>query len=718
MPRAKRKAATVPQLNPQIDLTNSEYYFNRELSWLEFNNRVLHEAFDPRTPLLERLNFMAIFCSNLDEFFMVRVAALKQQLKQLQDLTNSAPDRRGPEEQLEAIADRLRPMVAQHHRHFEQAICPQLAGRGICLLNYARLNSEQQAYLGQYFHETVFPVLTPLAIDPSHPFPYLSNLSLNLAVIVQDEQAGQQLAQIKIPALLPRFVALPEALQPTSGYGPMVWAGVPIEQIIAHHLQSLFVGLTVLSHYCFRITRNAELELEDDRDDVLQAVEQELRRRQVGATAVRLEIQANTPERIRAKLKQALALTEPDIYEIDGLFCLRDLRSLTSLPLPELRYSPWAAVTPATLRALPSASPKSSYEDIFNLIRQGDRLLHYPYHSFTTSLQRFIEQAAQDPAVLAIKMTLYRTSADSPILSALIAAAENGKQVAALVELQASFDEANNIQWARQLERAGIHVVYGLVGLKTHAKVMLVVRQEGDDLRRYVHIGTGDYNPKTARSYTDVGLFSCRQELGADLSELFNYLTGHARQRHYRQLLVAPVNLRHQLVALIRRETEAAIAGAPSRIVAKLGALVDAELIKTLYEASQAGVKIDLIIQSICCLRPAVLGISDQINVISVVGRFLEHSRIFYFHNRGEAETYIGSADWMPRNLDRRIEVLTPVQDPALSKDLQEILGTLLADNRHAWELRPTGRYVQRRPGSSSSEINAQKIFMELASDN
>lgn len=736
MPRTKSLASAAKPA--RIDLTDPQYYFNRELSWLEFNYRILHEAFDPRTPLLERLSFMAIFCANLDEFFMVRVGLLKRQIQA--GILPGSSARSSVEEQLAAIAERLRPMVAQHHCHFEQSMRLQLAAQGIYLLDIAHLNVEQQQYLQQYFEQNIFPVLTPLAIDPSHPFPYISNLSLNLVVTVRDQDWEEpQVARVKVPALLPRFVPLPLA---SLRGGTASWAGVPVEQVIAQNLDRLFPELTIVEHYYFRVTRNAELELEEDQEDLLQAVEQELRRRRVGATAVRLEIQASAPAHLRSTLIQELNLTEQDVYDIDGLACLRDLNSLVALPLPDLKYPTWMPVTPASLRpsylqrgmhrSVLQSLPFGTYhvaqdkqqdrrketeaDDLFSLIRQGDRLLHYPYDSFTTSLQRFIEQAAHDPAVLAIKMTLYRTSTDSPILQALIAAAENGKQVAVLVELQASFDEANNIRWARRLEQAGVHVVYGLPGLKTHAKVMLVVRQEGEDLRRYVHIGTGDYNPKTAQLYTDVGLLSCREDLGADLSALFNYLTGYSRRSQYQQLVVAPFHLRQRLLSLIQREAEAARAGVSARIVAKVGALVDTELIQALYEASQAGVRIDLIIQSICCLRPGVAGVSDRINVISLVGRFLEHSRILYFHNRGAAETYISSADWMPRSLDRRIDVLAPVQDPNLARDLQEILGTLLADNRHVWELRPTGRYVQRRSGSSRSEIKAQKIFMEAVS--
>ncbi len=716
MPRSSKAIAASP---PAIDLTDPQYYFNRELSWLEFNNRVLHEAIDPRTPLLERLRYMAVFASNLDEFFMVRVADLKRQ--QAEQKPRTSPDRGTPEAQLAAITDCLRPLVAKHQQHFEQVLRKQLAVKGIRLLNYTDLHPPAKAYLQQYFEEKIFPVLTPLAIDPGHPFPHISNLSLNLAVLIREPPNGKvRLARVKVPSILPRLIELPTSLYPPKR--KTVWAGVPIEQMIAHHLSLLFPGMQVIAHYLFRVTRNAVLGLEEA-EDLLRAVEQELRKRRVGATALRLEIEAGMSDRVRSLLMQELELSDQDVFEIQGLFCLRDLRILTGLPLPELKYPAWTPLIPPGLRranqsvtqAISTLEPMQDCEDIFCAIRRQEILLHHPYDAFSASVQLFISQAATDPAVLAIKMTLYRTSADSTVLHNLILAAENGKQVSVLVELQARFDEINNVQWARKLEQAGIHVVYGLVGLKTHAKVALVVRQEGEEIRRYVHIGTGDYNPRTARLYTDLGLLSCQEELGADLSELFNYLTGYSRQTHYRKLLVAPVNLRDRLVQLIRRESQYASQGSHARIVVKLGALIDPQLIKTLYEASEAGVKIDLIVQGMCCLRPGVAGVSSNINVISILGRFLEHSRIFYFHNGGQSEVYIGSADWMRRNLDCRVEVLVPIEDPELSQDLQIILGTLLADNRHAWELRPTGRYVQRRSRSLEAEINAQKILMAMA---
>lgn len=713
MPRRKKPVVT------EINLTDSQYYFNREMSWLEFNNRVLHEAFDPRTPLLERLKFLAIFSSNLDEFFMVRVAALKQQVEA--KVTKRTPDGRSPQEQLDLITQRLRPMVIQQHKHFEQALRPLLATKGIYLLDYIDLNQEQRTYLQSYFEEQIFPVLTPLAIDPGHPFPYISNLSLNLAVAIKDPVSGEDLyARVKIPNILPRFLPLPEDLRLQQKEAPAIWTAVPLEQVIAHNLEALFPGMNIQEYYPFRITRDTDLELEEDEaDDLLLAIEQELRKRRFGGSIVRLEVHSSTPEAVREILRQEMDLSENDVFEADGILCLRDLFALTDLPLPELRDPVWSSNVPPRLRKggdslLENASIEVE-EDFFSVIRKHDVMVHHPYHSFSRTIQRFITQAAYDPDVLAIKMTLYRTSGDSPIVNALIAAAENGKQVSALVELKARFDEENNINWARKLESVGVHVVYGLVGLKTHTKVVLVVRREEGRIRRYVHVGTGNYNPKTARLYTDVGLLSCREELGADLTDLFNYLTGYSRQQSYRQLLVAPVSLRDRMIDLIRQETEYAREGHHARIVAKMNALIDPYIITTLYEASQAGVQIDLIVRGMCCLRPQVPGVSDNIRVVSIVGRFLEHSRIFYFHSGGEEKVFIGSADWMPRNLDRRVEAVVPIQDKAIAKDLQEILGIMLADNRQAWDLQSDGRYIQRRPSGDSPEQSSQKILMELA---
>ncbi|GAP95119.1 polyphosphate kinase 1 [Leptolyngbya sp. NIES-2104] len=713
----RRKPAPV-----ETNLSDPQYFFNRELSWIEFNNRVLHEAFDPRTPLIERLKFLAIFSSNLDEYFMVRVAALKEQVEA--KVSKLSPDGRTPQEQLTLINERLRPLVAKQHQHFEEALRPQFSSHGVYLLDYIDLNQEQRSYLHEYFESQVFPVLTPLAIDPGHPFPYISNLSLNLAVVIKDSVTDEELfARVKVPKVLPRFIQLPIDTQdlPTSiaKSRATVWAGVPLEQVIAHNLEALFPGMNIQEYHPFRITRNGDLDVEEDEaEDLLTAIEEELRKRRVGGSVVRLEINSSMPEQIRSMLIEEMEITPDDVYEIDGLLGLKDLFTFTDLPLPELKDPPWSPVTHPKLKRVtevPVIEALTHDENFFAVVRRQDLLVHHPYQSFSRSVQRFIEEAAYDPNVLAIKMTLYRTSGDSPIVQALIAAAGNGIQVAVLVELKARFDEENNINWARKLENAGVHVVYGLVGLKTHTKLVLVVRREEGRIRRYVHVGTGNYNPKTARLYTDLGIFSCREELGADLTDLFNYLTGYSRQQSYRKLLVAPVNLRDRMLNFIEREIEHQRNGGQGRIVAKMNALVDPKLITALYEASQAGVQVDLIVRGICCLRPGVKEISENIRVISIVGRFLEHARIFYFDNGGEAEVYIGSADWMPRNLDRRVEAVVIVDDPNLSQDLQEILGIMLADNRHAWELQSDGKYVQRQPQGDQPEQSSQQIFMNMA---
>lgn len=704
------------ETTPDIDLNDPQYYFNRELSWLEFNRRVLSSALDTRTLLLERLKFAAIFSSNLDEFFMVRVAALKEQVTA--EVGQLTPDGRSPQEQIDAIGVVLRPMVTELHQHFERVLRPALAEHGAHILNYIDLNQEQRLYLQDYYEKQIFPVLTPLAVDPGHPFPFISNLSLNLAVVVKDPETNREhFARVKVPSSLPRFVTFPLELRQIDGK-PTLWMGVPLEQVIAHNLESLFAGMNIQEYYLFRITRDADIEIaEDDADDLLQTIEQELRKRRLGGLVMRMEIQSTMPENIRLTLMQEKKITTKEVYEIDGLLNLKDLMSLMSLPLPHLQDKPRTPIVPPRLKSVGQFTKGQEGEeekDFFTVIRNGDLLLHHPFYSFSLSVQRFIQLAALDPSVLAIKMTLYRTSGDSPIVSALIAAAENGKQVVALVELKARFDEENNINWARRLEQAGVHVVYGLVGLKTHTKVVLVVRQEADRIRRYVHIGTGNYNYKTARLYTDLGILSCREELGADLTDLFNYLTGYSRQRSYRKLLVSPVNMREQMTYRIRREIEHSKSGRSGRIIAKMNSLVDPQIIATLYEASRAGVQIDLIIRGICCLRPGVPNVSENIRVLSIVGRYLEHSRIFYFQNDGSDEVYIGSADWMTRNLDRRVEAVTPIEDPGIAKDLQEILGILMSDNRQAWELQPDGSYLQRRPGDEP-ERNAQTILMEMA---
>ena len=702
----------------QIQLNDPKWYLSRELSWLEFNRRVLHEALDSRTPLIERLKFLAIFSSNLDEYFMVRVAVTKQQIEAQVD--KRTPDGRTPSEQLQAIGDRLRPIVKQAHQFFQNDLRLQLRDRGICLLDYADLTPEQSTYLDRYFTEQVFPVLTPLAVDSGHPFPYISNLSLNLAVEIQAKDAAEShFARVKVPKVLPRFVELPEDLRlctrkpEEDGTEPICahWAGVPMEQVIAHNIAALFSGMEVKDCYPFRVTRNADLSVEEDEaDDLMLAIEQELRKRRLGGSVVRLELEASMNPNMRVTLMNELKIQEKDVYEIESPLGLSDLMSFMSLPLPDLKDKPWTAVTPPSWKAA-----NQGEGDIFSMIKRRDRLVHHPYDSFTNTVQAFITQAAFDPDVLAIKMTLYRTSGDSPIVNALIKAAENGKQVVALVELKARFDEENNINWARTLERAGVHVVYGLINLKTHTKVSLVVRREDNIIRRYVHIGTGNYNPKTARLYTDLGLMSCREELGTDLTDLFNYLTGYAKQQDYEKLLIAPSSLRSQMIEFIRAEAAIAQDGKPARIIAKMNALVDPKMIAELYKASQAGVEIDLIVRGICCLRPGIEGISEHIKVVSVIGRFLEHSRIFYFQNSGDERYYIGSADWMPRNLDRRVEALVPIEEPQLRDRLSELLQICLNDNRQAWEMQSNGNYEQRSPQEGEPNRSTHKVLMKKA---
>jgi polyphosphate kinase len=704
-------------VNSAINLNDPQYYFNRELSWLEFNRRVLAEALDERTPLLERLKFLAIFSSNLDEFFMVRIAALKKQVAA--GVSKLSMDGRTAQQQLEAITKVLTPMFQELHQHFEKVLKKSLVKSGIHLLNYVDLNQEQRSYINSYFEDYIFPVLTPLAVDPSHPFPYISNLSLNLAVVLKDPQIDHELfARVKIPKVLPRFIALPEELRQKYRGNAGVWTGVPIEQIVTHNLEYLFTGMNILESYAFRLTRNADLSVEEDEaDDLLLAIEKELQKRRIGGSSVRLEVEASIPAELRSMIMQELSLEENDVYDVDGLLSLGDLMSFLSLPLPDLKDKPWNSVLPSRLSRLQQEEDESTGEgeNFFSVIRNGDLLVHHPYHSFSNTVLRFVTEAAYDPNVLAIKITLYRTSGDSPIVKALIAAAQNDKQVVALVELKARFDEENNILWAKKLENSGVHVVYGVAGLKTHTKITLVVRQEKEKIRRYVHIGTGNYNPKTAKLYTDLSLFSCREDLGADLTDLFNFLTGYSRQKSYRKLLVAPVNLRERMIEMINREAENCRQGKTGRIVAKMNSLVDQPVIQALYEASQAGVEIDLIIRGICCLRPGLPKISDNIRVISIIGRFLEHSRIFYFHNNGEEEIYIGSADWMTRNLSRRVEAVTPIESPEIFRDLQEILGVMLADNRKAWELQSDGSFIQRKPHKGEEAHNTHDIFMEMA---
>jgi len=700
------------------DVLSPDLYINRELSWIAFNERVLSQALDERTPLLDQAKFSAIFSNNLDEFFMVRVASLKSQVEA--GITTPSEDGKTPLEQLLTIRERLVPLLQQQQKHYSQNLRLKLHGHGVQLLDYEQLNEEQRRWSKTYFNTSVFPVLTPLGVDPAHPFPFVSNLSLNVAAVIQDPETGlRQFARVKVPQKnLPRFVTIPKELS-SSDPAP-IHTAVPLEQLIAFNLGALFPGMTVEEHYFFRVTRDADLELRDlEADDLMLALEKGLRKRRVGGEVVRLEVPNEMPSNVVEMLMTGLAVEEEDLYRIDGPLGLDDLFGLMGLPLSHLKDTTHQGQTSAVLaqtqqHLLEEGSIKpEEFESIFSVMRRQDILLHHPYELFSTSVEEFINQAADDPHVMGIKMTLYRTSKDSPIIDALIRASENGKQVMALVELKARFDEDNNIQWARQLERCGVHVIYGVLGLKTHTKIVLVVRKEQDKLRSYVHIGTGNYNSKTSKLYTDLGLLSSRPELGQDLVELFNYLTGFSKQQSFRKLLVAPVTLRKGMESLIRREIEHAREGRQGQIKAKMNSLVDPEIIKLLYEASSAGVSIDLIVRGMCSLYPGRDTISENINVVSIIGQFLEHSRIFWFGNGGSPEVYIGSADWMPRNLDRRVEAVTPVEAPELRRKLERLLDLYLQDNRGAWDMKSDGSFVQRHPGDGE-ELNSQVQLIDL----
>ena len=680
-----------------------ELYINRELSWIAFNERVLIQALDERTPLLEQAKFSAIFSNNLDEFFMVRVASLKAQVEA--GINKRSEDGLTPVEQLQAIRENLAPLLRRQQEHYRTRLKQQLHDHGAHLLDYAQLNQRQRLWVDNYFQTAIFPVLTPLAVDPAHPFPFVSNLSLNVAALIRDPETGQSLlARVKVPqTILPRFVAIPTDL--AAAKDRPVHTAVPLEQVVAFNLGLLFPGMSIEGHYFFRVTRDADLELRDlEADDLMIAIEQGLRKRRMGGEVVRLEVADEMPQDMVEMLLDGMSVEENDLYRVNGPLGLDDLFGLMGIPLAKLKDEPHSGITPAILsRAQRSMLEDGSikeeeFESIFSVVRRRDVLLHHPYDLFSTSVEEFINQAADDPLVMGIKMTLYRTSKDSPIIAALIRAAENGKQVMALVELKARFDEDNNIQWAKQLESSGVHVVYGVLGLKTHTKIVLIVRKEKERLRSYVHIGTGNYNSKTSRLYTDLGLLSARPELGQDLVELFNYLTGFSKQQEFRKLLVAPVSLRKGMENLIRREIKHARKGHGGHIKAKMNSLVDPQIISLLYEASQAGVTIELIIRGMCCLYPGREGVSDNISVVSIIGRFLEHSRIFWFANGGEPEAYIGSADWMPRNLDRRVEAVTPIDEPALREQLERLLQLYLDDNRGSFDMQGDGSFRQRHP--------------------
>jgi polyphosphate kinase len=672
-------------------------YFNRELSWIEFNSRVLDEALDPALPLFERLKFLTIFSTNLDEFFMVRVAGLQAQLEANPQLLS--PDGLTPAAQLRMIGERIHTLVEVQTRCLREQILPGLRAYGIEIVSYDQLGGEARAELGRLFSERIFPVLTPLSVDQSHPFPTISNNSLNLGILVFPESPNEgeeaRFARVKLPPNVPRLLAVTEG-------GTRF---VLLEEVVTAHIEHLFPGMHILECRPFRITRNADIEIEEDEaGDLLKTVERKLQQRRFGF-GVRLEVATGMSAHMVKLLCHSLEMEPQDVYTIEGPLNVPDLVTLTRLDFPALKDPPFTPATPPILR---------QHESIFDAIRQQDILLHHPYDSFAPVVE-FVQAAARDPQVLAIKQTLYRIGKDSPIVEALIEAAENGKQVAVLVELKARFDEENNILWARRLEKAGVHVVYGLVGLKTHAKIALVVRQEQGAIRRYMHLGTGNYNAVTSRIYTDLGLFTVDRDLGADASEVFNYLTGYSRQSRYRKLLVAPISLRRSLTEMIRREVAHHRAGRPAGIIAKFNSLTDTGIVEELYAASREGVPIDLLVRGVCCLRPGIPGLSDTIRVGSIVGRFLEHTRVYRFRNGGEEAIYLGSADLMNRNLDRRVEILFPLEDPRLrERVVEEVLMPALRDNTKMRWLEPDGRYTRARQ-AGQKPFHMQEYLLQRA---
>ena len=687
-----------------LAVDDPKFLTNRELSWLEFNRRVLEEALDESTPLLERLKFLAIFSTNLDEFFMIRVSGLKEQIAE--GISNPSPDGMTAAQQLSGIHDLVRPMVEQQTLCLQKEILPRLAEAGIEISSYKKLKSDERKKLDDFFLKNVFPVLTPQAVDESHPFPYVSNLSLNLGLIVEPDKSfdhgklkhlfnRSRFVRIKLPPNLPRLIPINDEETNFALLG----------ELVAANVRYLFHNMKTDKCHLFRLTRDADLELrEDEAGDLLRTMEKELRHLRRSSFPVRLEVAASMPDKMVRDLTGAIGVTEKDVYRVDGFLNIPDLMRLYSIDRPDLKDKPVSYSIPKPLRR---------DENVFEILKKQDVLLHHPFTAFST-VTDFVNAAAVDENVTAIKICLYRTGKDSPIVKSLIKASQNGKQVAALVELKARFDEENNIEWARRLENEGVHVIYGMRGLKTHSKITLVVRREDKELRRYVHIATGNYNPTTSRIYTDLGLLTSDAEIGADITDLFNFLTGYSYQTEYRQLLVAPINLREKMLELINRETGHKLNGGKARIIVKINSLTDDKIVRALYRASQAGVKIDLIVRGICVLRPGIEGLSENIRVISVVGRFLEHSRIFYFSNNNKEEIYIGSADWMHRNLDRRVEAVAPIKDEELKRYIkEEVLGAYLKDNTKARILKADGNYERLTPESKETAFDAQEYFFE-----
>jgi polyphosphate kinase len=686
--------------DPALDLLDPALYLNRELSWLDFNDRVLQLAEDERLPLLERVKFCAIYTTNLDEFYMVRVAGLRDQIDA--GVENPGQDGRSPSETIALIRERVLSLGRRLTDCFEGELRPALADHDIQVVGVRELDDDRRAELAAHFQKKIFPALTPLAVAPGRPFPYISNLSLSLAVLVRDPITDQTVfARVKVPTeILPRFVTLEQA-------APAPALLVPLEDVIAHHLDALFPGMEIVDYNVFRVTRDADLEVSDDAADLLQAVEDELRRRRFGEI-VRVEVGAGSSQKLLAELSGLLGVDDEEVYPVDGLLDMGALWQLVRLPgHAELRQEPLVGITHPRLLRHEDERP-----DVLGAMREGDLLVHHPYISFATSVERFVEQAVADPNVLAIKQTVYRTSDDSPLVPALIDATERGKQAVALVELKARFDEGMNIHWAKAMEEAGVHVVYGQPSLKTHAKCVLVVRREGDGVRNYVHIGTGNYHSATARLYTDFGLFTTDEQIGADVADMFNYLTGYGRPLHYRKVLMAPNQLRDGLLAQIEQTIEAHSEDSPARITMKMNSLVDGRCIRALYHASQAGVQVDLNVRGICCLRPGVPGISENIRVVSIVGRLLEHSRVFAFERDGRHTIYIASADLMPRNLDHRVELAVPIESEELRAELLDTLERAFADNQNSWKLDDEGQWSRRSPGPGEPPRSLQ---LELA---
>ncbi|WP_416840851.1 polyphosphate kinase 1 [Haloferax sp. DFSO52] len=705
-----RDSTDTSSVAAEVDLSDTTLYLNRELSELSFHERVLNEAFDERNPLFERVKFLSILTTNLDEFFMKRVGGLKQQI--VADVTELSPDGRTPREQWTLVLERARDLLDQQTACFEQLVRPALADAGIEIVAYEQLSSDEQQALRDYFETAVLPTLTPLTFDPAHPFPFISNLSLSLAVRTREhDDARTKFSRVKVPGNRPQLVSVSAHTGDGSTAPDASTRFVPLARIIEHNLDLLFPNVELIDTSLFRVTRNAEIRRNEEVAEGLIAMIEDVLHQRRFATVVRLEVESDTPSEVRDLLVEQLNLDDNEVFEREIPMDFTGLTTLFDLDRPELEVEPWHPQPHPRFTGLSADDPDA----LFTEIARKDVLVHHPYHSFTGTVGTFLQAAANDPRVLAIKATIYRTAPDSEVIETLIEAAKNGTQVAVMVELKARFDEENNLRWVRRLEEEGIHVAYGTIGLKAHTKTALVVREEGDGVQLYSHVSTGNYHSQTAKHYTDLGLFTADPDIGHDLVRLFNFFTGHSRHDTYRKLLVAPTNLREEMTRLVRREADHARAGREARIVAKMNAIEDPKMVRELYEASMSGVDIDLVVRGICRLRPGIEGISETISVSSVVGRFLEHSRIFYFHNDGDPEYYVGSADWMVRNLDRRVEAIAPVEDPSLRVELEAVLDALQSDNRRRWTMDSEGRYEQLRPPNDDDKREAHRTLMDRA---